>query len=85
VSPPVRGAISVVGVVLPFVLLAWTQALTVPWIILAVIFAPYATGLFVLLTQSLFALPLIVYRGPFDTFTLDRSGTSKDSGKAQSD
>jgi hypothetical protein len=78
-SPAIRSLIALGAAVLPFAVLAWTQSLTLPWIILAFVFTPYGTGVFLLLTRSFFSLPLVVYRGPFEHFTMGRTNDSPQS------
>lgn len=73
VAQPVRGIISLSSALLPFLLLYLTNTGSVPWVILAFISAPYISGIFILLTRSVVALPLSVHSGPLDHFTMTGS------------
>ena len=77
-AQPSNGVLAVCSVLLPFAILTWANALTLPWIILAFIFAPYGKGIFLLLTRSVLSLPLVVRRGPLDRFSIYQSGDRKD-------
>jgi hypothetical protein len=77
-AQPFNAVLALCSVLLPFAILIWADALTLPWIILAFIFAPYGKGTFLLLTRSVLSLPLIARRGPLDHFSIHQSGGQKE-------
>jgi hypothetical protein len=83
VAQPFSGGLALTSLVIPFAVLLWSHSVTLPWVVLAFISVPYIDGLLLILIRSRFALPLVVFKGPFDHFTINEGGSKGDESESE--